>query len=108
MKRSEGITYLTQCADRHGDHWYQGRKVEVDRCPTCDGTNHAGHLQCFSTYGYYTDDCALVAWRLAYIIARATGDEITLDALDHAMSMVVNSHDDVAYMIRTYGHRMYR
>lgn len=50
----------------------------------------------------------LVAWRLAYLTARETGEGITTDDLDHAMSLVVNNHDDVAYMVREYGHRMYR
>lgn len=108
MKRSEGIAYLTQCADRNGDHWYEGRKYTQADCPTCDGSNRAGHLWCGSRYGVDSADCSEVAWRLAYIVARETGEPITLDALDHAMSMVVNDHDDVAYTVRTYGHRMYR
>lgn len=60
-----------------------------------------------SRYGRDTADCAPVAWRLAYLVARETGEPITEDALDHAMSLVVNDHDDVAYMVRTYGDYKY-
>lgn len=109
MKRSDGIKYLTQCADRNGTHWYQGRAwSDVASCPTCDGTNLAGWLACFSRYGRTSEECAPVAWRYAYVIARETGTEVTLDSLEHAMSLVVNEHDDVAYVIRTYGRRQYR
>jgi hypothetical protein len=61
-----------------------------------------------SRYGRWTSDCAPVAWRIAYLTAREIGDAITQGALDAAMSLVVNDSDDVAYMVRTYGHRMYR
>lgn len=61
-----------------------------------------------SRYGRWTSDCAPVAWRVAYLVARETGEPITRAHLDHAMGMVVNDHDDVAYMVREYGHRMYR
>lgn len=109
MKRSDGIKYLTQCADRQGNHWYQGRVwSDVETCPTCRGSNDAGHLACFSRYGRTAADCAPVAWRLAYVITGASGEPITPDALDHAMSLVVNEHDDVAYVIRTYGGYRYR
>lgn len=107
MRRRDGIAYLTQCADRNGDHYWAGGKYPADECRTCNGTNYAGHLRTFSRYGSTGEACAPVAWRLAYIIARETGTEITLDDLDHAMSLVVNEHDDVAYMVRTYGHGHY-
>jgi hypothetical protein len=81
MKRSEGIAYLI--ADDPG-----------------------AYVPC-SRYGNNTEDCAPVAWRLAYIIAREEGEPITTDDLDHAMGLVVNDHDDVAYIIRNYGHRQY-
>jgi hypothetical protein len=77
-KRSEGIAYLTL------DDPYA-----VVPC---------------SRYGRDSEDCAPVAWRLAYLLAR---EPITFDDLDYAMGAVVNDHDDVAYIIRTYGHRMY-
>jgi hypothetical protein len=108
MRKSEGIAYLTQCADDHGVHWNGGRAVAPDQCETCNGTNRAGHLRCFSRYGSTSEDCAPVAWRLAYLLARETGEEITRESLSHAMGLVVNEHDDVAEIIRQYGHRMYR
>ncbi len=60
-----------------------------------------------SRYGWDTASCAPVAWRLAYILARETGEDLTYDILDYCMGLVVNDHDDVAYMIKTYGHYMY-
>lgn len=75
MKRAEGIAYLEQ-----------------------DG----GLVPC-SRYGRSSAECAPVAWRLAFILARETGEELTFDDLDYAMGLVVNDHDDVAYMIRNYG-----
>lgn len=108
MKRSEGLRFLTQCADMHGIHWSGGVKYEPDDCPTCHGTNEAGHLGTpGSPYGHTSSDCAPVAWRLAYVLARETGEDVTYEDLDHAMSLVVNGHDDVAYTIRNYGHRQY-
>jgi hypothetical protein len=56
-----------------------------------------------SRYGRDSEDCAPVAWRVAYLVARETGEAITEESLDYAMSLVVNDHDDVAYMVRTYG-----
>jgi hypothetical protein len=109
MNRSEGIAYLTQCADQQGDHWSGGVTWPVDECPTCHGTNNAGWLRVpCSRYGSTSDECAPVAWRLAYLITRESGEEITTDDLDWAMGLVVNDHDDVAYIVREYGHRMYR
>jgi len=61
-----------------------------------------------SRYGSSTSDCAPVAWRLAFIMHRETGEDITEDTLEHAMGLVVNDHDDVAYMVRNYGHGHYR
>ena len=61
-----------------------------------------------SRYGRWSSDCAPVAWRVAYLTAREIGDAITQGALDAAMSLVVNDSDDVAYMVRQYGHGMYR
>lgn len=108
ITRRDAIAYLTQCADRQGKHWYQGLEWSADECPTCDGTNDASNagVPC-SRYGRTARDCAPVAWRVAYLGARESGEPITLDTLDHAMSLVVNNHDDVAYLIRQYGHRKY-
>ena len=76
--RREGIAYLT-------------------------GGGEDSHLACYSRYGSRTDECAPVAWRLAFILARETGEPVCVRDLDHAMGLVVNEHDDVAYMIRHYG-----
>ena len=61
-----------------------------------------------SRYGRWTSDCAPVAWRVAYLVARESGEAITREGLDHAMGMVVNDHDDVSYIVREYGNRHYR
>jgi hypothetical protein len=81
ISRKDGIAYL------------------VAECP-------GAYVPC-SRYGTTTEDCAPVAWRLAYLLARETGEEITTEDLDHAMGLVVNDHDDVSYMVRTYGHGHY-
>jgi hypothetical protein len=60
-----------------------------------------------SRYGRNTADCAPVAWRVAYLVARDSGELVTEAGLDHAMSLVVNDHDDVAYMVNSYGHGHY-
>lgn len=66
------------------------------------------HLACpCSRYGRTSEDCAPVAWRLAYLLARERGERLTFDELDYAMGLVVNDHDDVAYIIRTYGRYKY-
>jgi hypothetical protein len=108
MNRQEGLTFLTRCADSNGDHWSGGIKWRAEECPTCGGTNDAGHLRVpCSRYGSTSRECAPVAWRLAYLVAREQGEDITEEDLEHAMSMVVNNHDEVAYIIREYGHRHY-
>ena len=61
-----------------------------------------------SRYGRDSSSCAEVAWRLAFVMARETGEEITEETLEHAMGLVVNDHDDVAHIIRSYGHGHYR
>ena len=58
-------------------------------------------------YGRDTESCAPVAWRLAYLVARETGEPITKESLDYAMGLVVKSHDDVSYIVNTYGHGNY-
>lgn len=107
MRRSEGIAYLTQCADNEGKHWSGGVSYPASECPTCHGSNDAGWLKTFSQYGSTSSECAPVAWRLAYLIARETGEPVTRESLEHAMSLVVSDHDDVAHVIRTYGYRHY-
>lgn len=67
-----------------------------------------GHVPC-SRYGSCSSECAPVAWRLAYVLAREQGTlPVTREQLDYAMGLVVNDHDDVAYIIRAYGHGHYR
>ena len=81
MKRSEGIAYLME-----------GGNLKVPA----------------SRYGSNTEECAPVAWRVAYILSRETGEPITRDSLEYAMSLVVNDHDDVAYIVNNYGHGDYK
>lgn len=107
MTRKQGLAYLTQCADRDGIHWSGGYSYTLEECPCCHGTNDAGWLACFSHYGSTSRECAPVAWRLAYLVAREIGEPVDLDGLDHAMSLVVNDHEDVAYMVRNYGNGHY-
>ena len=109
MKRSEGIALLTRCADTNGTHWSGGISWSADDCPTCHGTNDAGWLRVpCSRYGTTSADCAPVAWRVAYLMARESGDDVTFDSLDYVMGLVVNDSDDVAYIVRQYGHGHYR
>lgn len=56
-----------------------------------------------SRYGRDTEDCAPVAYAAAVILAGETGEEVTEDSLDYVMGLVVNDHDDIEYLIRTYG-----
>jgi hypothetical protein len=53
-------------------------------------------------YGTDTEDCAPVAAAVALIVAEANGDEVDHDSADHAMGLVVNSHDDVASLINEH------
>ena len=82
MNRSEGITFLTTDQETGED---------------------IGGLRVFGRYGPTTADAAPVAWRLAYLIARETGEPVTVADLDYAMYLVVNEHDDVAHFVRSYG-----
>ncbi len=61
-----------------------------------------------SRYGRRSSDCAEVAWRLAFVVAREQGTEPTYELLDFCMGLVVNDHDDVADVIRGYGNGHYR
>ena len=87
LTRAEGIAWLTTDPE------------------TGEDTGHLG-APC-SRYGRNGRECAPVAWRLAYLLARETGETVSAYGLDYAMGLVVNNHDDVAYMIRQYGHRHY-
>lgn len=56
-----------------------------------------------SRYGRNTEECAPVAYRLAELVAGESGEPVDKDGLDYAMGLVVNDHDDVAYVLETYG-----
>jgi len=56
-----------------------------------------------SRYGHDTEECAPVAYELERITSLETGEGGTLESLDYAMGLVVNDHDDVAYMLENYG-----
>lgn len=66
------------------------------------------NLRCFSRYGWNTKECAPVAWRLAYVFSRETGEPITSDLLQSMMGHVVNDDATVAELIRAHGHYEYR
>ena len=88
------------------DRGYVTRRAEAIAWLTANGED--SHLACFSRYGSRTDECAPVAWRLAFVIQRETeGGPVDLGTLEHAMSLVVNEHDDVASIIREHGNRWY-
>lgn len=59
-------------------------------------------------YGFDTRSCAPIAWTVARIVARESGEPVDRERLEHAMGLVVNGHDDVAYIIRTYNYGHYR
>lgn len=50
-------------------------------------------------YGWDTESCSPIAWDLAEVIADANGDPVTKDELESCMGLVVNSHDDVAFLL---------
>lgn len=105
MKRREAITYLTKCADDTGQHWHAGYPVAADECPTCKGTNDAGHLRVpCSRYGSTGADCAPVAYRAAVIYSEETGFPVNEYMLAHLMSLTVNDHDDIERLIRSRPH----
>jgi hypothetical protein len=56
-----------------------------------------------SRYGTHSSDCADVAWQAAIAHDVANGDEsFSEDSLDYLMGLVVNDHDDIAYLIGAY------
>lgn len=83
MNETEAIHYLTHDAE------------------TGEETGHL-YVPC-SRYGRNGADCAPVAYQVATILARETGEELTTETLDYVMGLVVNDHDDVAYMLSEYG-----
>jgi hypothetical protein len=64
----------------------------------------AGNLKVpASRYGTHTTDCAPVAYAVARIVAADKDEPLTADALEHAMGLVVNNHDDPFNVIREHG-----
>lgn len=77
-------------------------------CPTSQGSfrylmRHGDLRVPCSRYGSSTSSCASVAYVVALIVSGETGEIITEGSLDHAMSLVVNDHDDPETLIREYG-----
>jgi len=50
-------------------------------------------------YGRDSAECAEVAWKVEEIVSAATGEPITAQSLDGTMGMVVNSNDDIQYLL---------
>lgn len=65
-------------------------------------TRDSGRVPC-SRYGWDSASCAPVAVAVAVISEIETGEPMTQDWLDRIMGLVVNDHDDIDYLIRTYG-----
>lgn len=104
MTEDQAIEFLTRCADAQGNHWSGGFKWHTYECPTCRGSNDAGHLRTpGSRYGHNSRECAPVAYATAVIVAGESGEPVTEELLDHMMSLVVNNHDDPEDLIRDYG-----
>jgi hypothetical protein len=60
-----------------------------------------------SRYGRDTAECAPIAWQVARITARESGNPVYRELLDFTMGLVVNDHPDIAYMVNAYGHGHY-
>lgn len=56
-----------------------------------------------SRYGWDTRSCIPVAYAAGVILSRESGETLTPETLDYVMGLVVNDHDDIAYLIREYG-----
>ena len=56
-----------------------------------------------SRYGHDSQTCAPVAYAVAIIVSSETGEEMTHETLEWTMGLVVNDHEDPAYMINEYG-----
>lgn len=83
MKRSEAIAYLTHDKD------------------TGEATGHL-RVPC-SRYGRTGAECAPVAYRAAFLIARECGEPVTEADLEYAMYLTVNDHDDIQHVLDEYG-----
>ena len=93
-----------------GAHYYPRavvREIDASRPLTDDEkfaylVDEGGEVPC-SRYGATSADCARVAIAVARILESETGELGSTDSLEHLMSLVVNDHDDIAYMLREYG-----
>lgn len=54
-------------------------------------------------YGSTTQERAEIALAIARIVAESSGEALTVERLDHAMGLVVNSHDDVGTLLVAHG-----
>lgn len=81
MRRSEGIAYLM-------------KEGNLDT-PCC-------------VFGRTTADVAPVVWRAAYVWTGVACEELTTDTLDQFMRYALERPEEIQYLIRQYGHRMYR
>jgi hypothetical protein len=98
MNYAEAIAYLTRCADDTGAHWHGGRQYPPADCPTCHGTNNAGHLTApGSRYGRTAADIAPYVYRVARA-KRNTSESM----LDHLMRMAVNDSETPQRWLRQY------
>lgn len=56
-----------------------------------------------SRYGRDGKACAPVAVAVAVILGGETGEPVTRETLEYVMGLVVNDHDDIGYMLKSYG-----
>jgi len=56
-----------------------------------------------SRYGRKHRDWGPIAFQAAMAMENATGEPTTEDGLDHIISLVVNDHDDIQYILDNYG-----
>ena len=56
-----------------------------------------------SRYGWDSHSCAPIAYAVAVILESETGEEMTTDSLNYVMGLVVNNHEDPAYLLANYG-----
>ena len=61
-----------------------------------------GRVPC-SRYGWNTESCAPIAAACAVIMQGETAEPSTYASLDHMMGLVVNDHEDPAYLMANYG-----
>lgn len=100
------LGYVTKVNDGFTIHKVEDEREWAIRILTHDaetGEDTGGLYVPCSRWGRNGADCAPVAYDLETIIAEATGNAITAETLDSAMSLVVNDHDDVASLFLAHG-----